>query len=440
MTSQDAARLAGKAALEVGSQRRSCYESSMSESTQSEPESPVQPQKFPYSIAAVHFDQWAPLGGPVTLSLSPRYTVLVGRNGGGKSLLLEGLQEGARGATSFFMDPRPLKLFQFRVDIWQPEVGEFLHYQYQYKEEERLAKAIYVGHGNRLLDWRELCWTKDPKQPLWLVKNGVLTLANGAKIPLGGVGTTLMTMHTSFPVNQGAESATILLRLLAGVAYVEAQMPVRARGREQITLKGDSEALTFSEALEGAILTTANKLAEKLWELFEDHKEQFEELDAVGQRIGIWQKLAIEKYYKERGKERGSTADVLAEVTVDGINLGLVSDGTLRLLKILLALVAEPDSKGPLLIDEPELGIHPGLLTRLLAEFDAYGAGRQLVIATHSPQVVSWARPDELRFVERVDGCTVVRSLTEEQASRVHSYLQDQGNLGEFVYGGGVDG
>ena len=412
----------------------------MSESSQSQPESPVRPQSFSSSIADVHFDNWAPLGGPVTLSLSPRCTVLVGRNGGGKSLLLEGLQEGARGATTLLMDPRPLKLFQFQVDIRFPEASGLLHYQYQYKGEEKNLRAIREGHGNRYPDWRERCWTKDPSQPLWQVAEGVLILKDGIQFPMGGVGPALMTMTTT-PLRGPVGAATaVIFSLLIGVSYVEALMPVRPLGREAITLRGDNRTLTFSEAMTGTHPVSASKLAEKLWDLFEEHKEQFEELDAVGRRIGIWQKLAIEKYYKERGKERGRAAGVLAEVTVDGVNLGLVSDGTLRLLKILLALVPEVPNKGPLLIDEPELGIHPGLLARLLAEFEAYGAGRQLVIATHSPQVVSWAQPDELRFVERVDGHTVVRSLTEEQASRVHSYLQDQGNLGEFIYGGGVDG
>ncbi len=110
------------------------------------------------------------------------------------------------------------------------------------------------------------------------------------------------------------------------------------------------------------------------------------------------------------------------------------------MLEILIPLTdSRSQSKPKILIDEPEIGIHPGLLAKLLAEFDAYGADRQLVIATHSPQVVSWAKPSELRLVERVEGRTVVQPLSDEQAARVHGYLQDEGSLGEFVYGGGID-
>lgn len=217
-------------------------------------------------------------------------------------------------------------------------------------------------------------------------------------------------------------------------------MPVRGRGREPVTVKG-GHVVSIEQAVERQ--PTPTTLTRDLWELFETSEGGFAELHAVGVRLGIWQKLAIGKYKQVDGRKADvvaeAKADVVAEATVDGVNLGLVSDGTLRLLKILLALVGSQDYPGPVLIDEPELGIHPGLLGRLLAEFDAYGAGRQLIIATHSPQVVSWAKPEELRLVERKDERTMVRSLTEEQSARVYDYLQDQGNLGEFVYDGGLD-
>ena len=36
------------------------------------------------------------------------------------------------------------------------------------------------------------------------------------------------------------------------------------------------------------------------------------------------------------------------------------------------------------LVEEPETAVHPGLLSRLLAEFDAYASDRQIVLSTQS--------------------------------------------------------
>jgi predicted ATPase len=124
-------------------------------------------------------------------------------------------------------------------------------------------------------------------------------------------------------------------------------------------------------------------------------------------------------------------------VTVDGVNLGLLSDGTLRVMTVLVGLV---DPKIDVaMIEEPELALHPGLIGRLLAEIETASKTRQFVISTHSPQIVSWARPEAIRLVERNDGVTSVRALNEQQVGIISRYLHDEGSLGDYVFGGGVD-
>ncbi|HNG00092.1 MAG TPA: AAA family ATPase, partial [Pseudomonadota bacterium] len=91
-----------------------------------------------------------------------------------------------------------------------------------------------------------------------------------------------------------------------------------------------------------------------------------------------------------------------------------------------------------LLIEEPETGVHPGLLAGLLDTIDAYTVDRQVIISTHSPQVVSWAQPQELRVVTRQEGKTQVRPLSEQQVALFLKYLHDQ-TLGDFVYSGALD-
>ncbi len=63
------------------------------------------------------------------------------------------------------------------------------------------------------------------------------------------------------------------------------------------------------------------------------------------------------------------------------------SDGTLRLLGLLWATL---DKAGPLLLEEPELSLHPGVvrhLPRLFARVQ-HETGRQILISTHSPDLL----------------------------------------------------
>jgi predicted ATPase len=67
---------------------------------------------------------------------------------------------------------------------------------------------------------------------------------------------------------------------------------------------------------------------------------------------------------------------------------GQFSDGTLRLMGILWAVM---DGQGPLLLEEPELSLHPGVV-RVLPQMLARAqrrAGRQAFLSTHSPDLLN---------------------------------------------------
>ncbi|MEW6746509.1 MAG: AAA family ATPase [Planctomycetota bacterium] len=80
-----------------------------------------------------------------------------------------------------------------------------------------------------------------------------------------------------------------------------------------------------------------------------------------------------------------------------------VSDGTLRLLALLTALHLMPEH-ALLCVEEPEHGIHPlvfGPLLALVRERCPADGARQVVLTTHSPDLVDAAEPEEVVTVER---------------------------------------
>lgn len=73
---------------------------------------------------------------------------------------------------------------------------------------------------------------------------------------------------------------------------------------------------------------------------------------------------------------------------VDHTSEGL-GDGIISLLFILNALY-DSDPETLLVLDEPELSLHPQLVRRLGRVIARFAATRQIVVFTHSPYLVSW--------------------------------------------------
>ena len=109
---------------------------------------------------------------------------------------------------------------------------------------------------------------------------------------------------------------------------------------------------------------------------------------------------------------------VYGRFVIDGLHEPVyasgVSDGHLQMLLVLTALFAE-ERPSLLLLDEPDLSLHPWALATL-AEACIEAAGtdrRQVVLATHSPVLLSQFEPAEVLAFETADGATRVSRLSE---------------------------
>lgn len=86
----------------------------------------------------------------------------------------------------------------------------------------------------------------------------------------------------------------------------------------------------------------------------------------------------------------------------------ILSEGTLRLLALTI-LAYLPDFRGLYLIEEPENGVHPAALETIYQSLSSvYNA--QVLVATHSPVLLSMARPEQiLCFSKTREGTTIIR-------------------------------
>lgn len=82
-----------------------------------------------------------------------------------------------------------------------------------------------------------------------------------------------------------------------------------------------------------------------------------------------------------------------------------LSEGTLRFLW-LATLLLSPNLPARILLDEPEVSLHPELLKLLAALLQDASARSQIVVATHSPDLIRWLRPEEVLIAEKENGQT----------------------------------
>jgi predicted ATPase len=104
------------------------------------------------------------------------------------------------------------------------------------------------------------------------------------------------------------------------------------------------------------------------------------------------------------------------------------SDGTLRMLGILTALYQEPP-RSLLAIEEPEWAVHPGALSLLVDVLREASLRSQVIVTTHSPDLIADVPADALVVVEKEDGVTRAGPVSVGQREAITDKLFDAGEL-----------
>lgn len=92
------------------------------------------------------------------------------------------------------------------------------------------------------------------------------------------------------------------------------------------------------------------------------------------------------------------------------------SDGTIRFIALATLLL---QSKLPevIIIDEPELGLHPGAISKLAALIKRASKSSQIILSTQSTNLVNCFEPENIIVVDREDEQTVFKRLNPADLS-----------------------
>lgn len=104
-----------------------------------------------------------------------------------------------------------------------------------------------------------------------------------------------------------------------------------------------------------------------------------------------------------------------------------LSDGSIRFICLVTALL-QPDPPSTIIIDEPELGLHPYAITLLGSLLRSAASRMQVVVSTQSVPLVNEFTIDDLIIVEREKGATVFKLLEKNEFK---TWLEDY-SVGEL--------
>jgi len=187
----------------------------------------------PPRLLSIEIGDWSGLSGNVRLELDRSRTVLVGKNGAGKSLLIEGLFRAARNvlaprASSWL--PTPL---YFRCAIARKDALE-LAYEYRLSADDadEDLDPLTAEMSARVISWTERCWPSDDGAEVWRVEDSNLIVRQGSTVPLSpGMGLHATRQLTAVEVPAEADQ---IKRVLAGIVMVPAGVPREGSSRQEI--------------------------------------------------------------------------------------------------------------------------------------------------------------------------------------------------------------
>lgn len=104
-----------------------------------------------------------------------------------------------------------------------------------------------------------------------------------------------------------------------------------------------------------------------------------------------------------------------------------ISDGTLRFI-CLATVLLQPNPPSSIILDEPELGLHPYALSLLAGLIQKASHRTQVIVSTQSAALIDHFEPEDIVIVERQNGESIFKRLKRED---LNVWLEDY-SLGDL--------
>lgn len=135
-------------------------------------------------------------------------------------------------------------------------------------------------------------------------------------------------------------------------------------------------------------------------------------------------------------KERSNLLVVPSfKISNNSLSPSQLSEGTFKALALIFYLVT--DNSSLLMIEEPEVCVHHGLLNSIVELIKVYSKNKQIIVSTHSDSVLDRVYIDNVYRVFRHDDSgtqisNISKKLGKSELSVIKKYLENEGSLGEY--------
>lgn len=372
----------------------------------------------------------------------PSMMVLMGRNGAGKTNVLKAIEWACATASAAAFSlrnapgiPRQISL-SFDIDDTK-YIYEVEHYRSVSKSKKITEAAFRETLSSLKNGFSQTIFTRDGEKLVLHYSEG-----NRQQLEISLHGPAMAAINSLRPDGDYHRQITEkIVDRLSAVKYYP------LNNFDGLNVDPVIQGSSYKEALENdfAEENDALQTVYKIIRLHNEFPEKFEELRALlgGTGIGLLDDIAFSKH-EVRSDNRKSTSEITDHSflflnfipfanTEDSQEFSFddLSFGTKRIISLFTSMLYDGSSVS--LIEQPEDGIHPGLLDKVTSMLKTYSNHAQFMLTTHSPTVLNRLTPEEVYLVSMDDGATQVRHLTEQEISAAENYMKNDGPLAEFL-------
>jgi len=370
--------------------------------------------------------------------------LLVGRNGVGKTNVLKAIEWAARTASAVapIESDEASSRMPCEVTLRLRLNGQVIVYSVRLLREagRKEGGLRFLSHylvesmaieGGRIVFFRE---------------KGDLTVGDidPTSLKVGFMTPAAYSILSLVPKHESAELLAYFVSFAKAIRYYPLEEFEAKESHDFVSLR-DYEAWRGGES--GSAKNANETLVLKLLDLYLQKRATFDELSSLlgPEGLDIINKITVTEFEVPIGSgDLGAEANGSKKMKYYFVEFSparhrkesefafaSLSFGTRRIVRLLTALLFDDTTVS--LIEQPEDGIHAGLLHKLVPLLNAYADPRQFIITSHSSQVLNQAKPEQIRIVDLEEGVTTLRALDATEVTAAENFINGDGPMADFL-------
>jgi predicted ATPase len=344
-------------------------------------------------------------------------TIIVGRNGSGKSNFADAFAFLAESMTSplqaVFDKRGGIATVRNRTSVksYPPNLGLGVIFG---RLNEDVSEARYAfevkaekNYGYQVV--REQCVVNSQQGKVWFDRN-----LSSFKSNVAGLKPSLEPVSLGLPVVGGESRFAPVLRVLSAMRVYSIQ-PAKLREMQD---PDSGQSLRWDGSNTASVLQEIERQSTEDLQRIEEFLTTIVPNTTHVQPVKHGNKLSLE-FTQEWGEKK--------RIKFESFSM---SDGTLRALGLLTAVFQHP-TPTLIAVEEPEATMHPGALGAIMDLLRHASRITQLVVTTHSPDILDaeWLEDQYLRIVQWQEGATRLTPLSGSTRHALRDHLQTAGEL-----------